>query len=253
MTTSSALITGAASGIGQAVAVALARAGVGVAIGSFDGDPHDPQDTLRAVEQVGGKAIVVRADVRDGEQLLRASEEAADRFGALSWVVANAGILQRQPLARLSDGLWQHLLDIDLTGVMRTVRAGTSVMHDGGAVVCVSSISGGVVGSGGHTPYAAAKAGMLGFVRSSAVELAERGIRVNAVLPGVITSPQSLDPVNSAGEAGLESSAARIPLGRVGQPDEVADVIYFLLSHAARYITGQTLVVDGGLTVAWPT
>jgi 3-oxoacyl-[acyl-carrier protein] reductase len=94
---------------------------------------------------------------------------------------------------------------------------------------------------------------MLGFVRSSAVELAERGIRVNAVLPGVITSPQSLDPVNSAGEAGLESSAARIPLGRVGQPDEVADVIHFLLSHAARYITGQTLVVDGGLTVAWPT
>jgi 3-oxoacyl-[acyl-carrier protein] reductase len=248
-----ALITGAASGIGRAVAVALARMGTAVAIGTFDGDPHDPQETLRAVEAVGGQGFVVRADVRDGDELARASTEAAERFGGLTCVVANAGVLQRRPLAELPDELWHCLLDIDLTGVMRTVRAGTAVMGDGGAVVCVSSISGGVVGSAGHTPYAASKAGVLGFVRSSALELAPRGIRVNSVLPGVIASPQSRDAVNSAGEEGLARSAASIPLGRVGEPDDVAAVICFLLSSEARYITGQSVVVDGGLTVAWPT
>jgi 3-oxoacyl-[acyl-carrier protein] reductase len=247
-----ALITGAASGIGRAVAVALARAGVPVAIGTFDGDPHDPQQTLEQVDSVGGRGFVLAADVRDSDQLVQAAGAAADRFDGLSAVVANAGVLQRQPLAELPDALWHRLLDIDLTGVMRTVRAGTAVMPDGGAVVCVSSISGGAVGSIGHTPYAAAKAGILGFVRSAALELAPRGIRINAVLPGVIASPQSRDPVNSAGEDGLVRSAKSVPLGRVGEPEDVADVICFLLSAGSRYVTGQSLVVDGGLTTAWP-
>lgn len=253
MTGGGVLITGAASGIGQALAIALARKGRAVAIGTFDGDPHDPHETLRGVTDAGGEGFLVAADVRESAQLSSACNEAAQRFGGLSGVVANAGVLQRQYLDALDDELWHKLLDIDLTGVMRTVRAGTSVMGDDGAVVCVSSISGGVVGSAGHTPYAASKAGMLGFVRSAALELAPRGIRVNAVLPGVIASPQSRDPINSAGEAGLVSSVARIPLGRVGQPEDIADVISFLLSPAARYVTGQSLIVDGGLTIAWPT
>lgn len=253
MTDGGVLITGAASGIGQSVAVAMARTGRPVAIGTFDGDPHDPAETLRGVTDAGSQGFVVAADVRDSAQLRTACEDAASRFGGLSGVVANAGVLQRQNLDVLGDELWDRLLDIDLTGVMRTVRAGTAVMGYGGAVVCISSIAGGVVGSAGHTPYAASKAGILGFVRSAALELAHRGIRVNAVSPGLIASPQSRDPINSAGEEGLVSAAPRIPLGRVGEPEDVAEVVIFLLSTASRYVTGQSITVDGGLTIAWPT
>lgn len=171
-----------------------------MAIGTFDGDPHDPTQTLRAVTGVGGTGYTVAADVRDSAQLPAACADAADRFGELTGVVADAGVLRRQNLEVLDDELWNRLLDINLTGVMRTVRAGTAVMADGGAVVCVSSISGGVVGSAGHSPSAASKAGILGFVRSAALELAPRGIRVNAVLPELIASPQSRDAVNSSGE-----------------------------------------------------
>ncbi len=253
MTGGGVLITGAASGIGQSVAIALANTGRPVAIGTYAGDPHDPAETLRRVIEAGGQGFVVAADVRDSAQLHAACGAAASRFGGLSGVVANAGVLQRQNLDVLADELWDRLLDIDLTGVMRTVRAGTAVMGDGGAVVCISSIAGGVVGSAGHTPYAASKAGILGFVRSAALELAPRGIRVNAVSPGLIASPQSRDPINSAGEEGLVNAAPRIPLGRVGEPEDIADVVTFLLSTASRYVTGQSITVDGGLTIAWPT
>jgi 3-oxoacyl-[acyl-carrier protein] reductase len=247
------LVTGAASGIGRATAIRAASAGYGVAVGTFDGDPYDADDVVAEIVDAGGEAFAIAANVRDGSELADAVDATLTRFGRLDGAVANAGVLKLAPLDVLEDDDWNRIIDIDLTGVMRTVRAVSPSLPVGGAFVVVSSIAGAAVGWKGHTPYSAAKAGLIGFIKSAALELAPRGIRINAVLPGVIESPQSLDPVNSGGPDGLVRSAPTIPLGRVGQPSDVAEVIAFLLSDAARYVTGQKLAIDGGLTAVWPT
>ena len=247
------LVTGGASGIGRATALRAVATGWAVAVGTFAGDPYDAAAVVAEIEAAGGRAIAVPADVRDPDQLAAAVETTVAGLGGLQGVLANAGVLKRARLESVTDEDWARILDIDLTGVMRTVRAALPALSPGASVVVVSSIAGAAVGWAGHTPYAAAKAGLLGFVRSAALELGPRGVRINAVLPGVIESPQSLDPVNSGGPQGLLDSATSIPLGRVGQPEDVADVVTFLLSAAARYVTGHALTVDGGLTAVWPS
>ncbi len=244
-----AVITGAASGIGRAVAAGYAAEGVRVVIGTFPGDPHDPLATLDLVQRCGGVGLVVEVDVRDSGQVDDLARQAHSAFGRIDHVIANAGVLRRAPLAELTDAAWDDMLSVDLTGVMRTIRSCAPYLRAGGAVVAVSSIAGGVYGWEDHAHYATAKAGVLGLCRSLAVELAPQGIRVNAVIPGLIETPQSSDPVNSLGPEGLRRAGADIPFGRVGQPEEVADVIRFLTSGASRYVTGQQIVVDGGLTV----
>lgn len=243
------MVTGAASGIGRAVAVTYAAAGGAVAIATFPGDPHDPHETLRLVKQAGGEGIVVEVDVRESAQVDALSAATVGAFGPIDTVVAAAGVLRRAPLGEMDDAAWDDMLSVDLTGVMRTFRACAPAMGEGGAMVAVSSIAGGVYGWEEHAHYAAAKAGVLGLCRSLAVELAPRAIRVNTVIPGLIETPQSLDPVNSLGPDGLKRAGADIPFGRVGSPQEVADVIAFLTSPASGYVTGQELVVDGGLTI----
>lgn len=244
-----AVITGAASGIGRALAVHYARNGVRSVIGTFPGDPHDPEETLRLVQDAGGQGIVHEMDVRSTPSVDAFADRAVEEFGRLDYAVANAGILRNSPLDEMTDERWHDMLNVDLTGVLRTLRAGAARMTGGGAMVAVSSIAGGVYGWEEHAHYAAAKAGVLGLVRSVAVELGPRGIRANAVIPGLIETPQSLDPVNSLGPDGLRRAGTDIPWGRVGRPEEVASVIGFLTSDDAVYVTGQSLIVDGGLTV----
>ncbi|MFC4395578.1 SDR family NAD(P)-dependent oxidoreductase [Arthrobacter sedimenti] len=244
-----AIITGAASGIGRALAVHYARQGVASVIGTFPGDPHDPEETLRLVKDASGEAVIHEVDVRTTASVDALAQRAVDEYGRLDYAIANAGILRNSPLGEMTDERWHDMLNVDLTGVLRTLRAGAERMSDGGALVAVSSIAGGVYGWEEHAHYAAAKAGVLGLVRSVAVELGPRQIRANAVIPGLIETPQSLDPVNSLGPEGLKRAGNDIPWGRVGKPEEVASVIGFLTSDDSRYITGQALVVDGGLTV----
>ncbi|MBM4591672.1 SDR family oxidoreductase [Rhodococcus hoagii] len=243
-----AIVSGAASGIGREAAVALAEVGTRVVIGTFPGDPHDPAETLRRVQETGGTGVVHEVDVRSTGEVDAFAERALVEWGRLDFAVANAGVLRKHSIAELDDAAWDDMLQVDLTGVMRTLRAAATRMTGPGAMVSISSIAGGVYGWGDHAHYSAAKAGVLGLSRALAVELAPRGIRSNAIVPGLIETPQSSDPVNSLGPDGLVAAGAKIPWGRVGGPDEIATVVRFLLSDESRYLTGQSLVVDGGLT-----
>jgi 3-oxoacyl-[acyl-carrier protein] reductase len=247
-----AIISGAASGIGRATAVQMAARGVKVVIGTFPGDPHDPMQTQSLVAAQGGESVVHEVDVRDSGQVDAFAQRAIDEFGNLTISVANAGILRNAALADLTDAAWDDMLQVDLTGVLRTFRSASKVMKSSGSMVAVSSIAGAVYGWPEHAHYTTAKAGLLGLVRSLAIELAPRGITVNSVVPGIIESPQSLDPVNSLGPEGLKMIAGSIPAGRVGTPDDVASLIDFLSSPKASYISGQAIIVDGAYTVRLP-
>lgn len=248
--TSAALVTGAGIGIGRATALALGLAGHHVVV--TDVLAAEGEDTARAIRAAGGSAEFHVLDVRDTAAVNGVVADADRRHGGFAVLVNNAGIAHRQPLATLTDAEWDLTFDVDLKGMLRTARAAAPGMarRGGGAIVCLSSIAGACVGWGDHVPYSAAKAGITGLVKGLAVELAPAGIRVNGVAPGLIRTAQSLSVEHSVGAEGLAAMTPRVPLGRIGAPDDVADVALFLVSEGSRYVTGQTLVVDGGLTIA---
>ena len=184
----------------------------------------------------------------DAEALVAGMEK---KHGAMDCVVANAGIAHKVPLAQLTDEKWDHTFDVDLKGIFRVVRAAVPAMkaRKSGAIVCLSSIMGIAYGWDEHVHYSSAKAGVVGLVRGLAVELARDGVRVNGIAPGYIRTAQLLSKEHSLGPEGAGKAGEFIPMGRIGEPEDIADVILFLASNAARYMTGQVVVVDGGLLV----
>jgi 3-oxoacyl-[acyl-carrier protein] reductase len=243
------LITGAGIGIGAATARAFGDAGYRVIVTDVLDD--EGQKVASQVTENGGEAEYHHLDVTSTEEVDRVVADAEGRYGPLGCVVANAGIAHRVPLPELTDKRWDHTHEIDLKGVMRVCRAAAPAMRGRGrgSMVAVSSIMGVAYGWDEHVQYSAAKAGIVGLVRGLAVELARDGIKVNGIAPGYIRTAQALSEKHSLGPEELEKAAEFIPMGRVGESEDIADVILFLASDAARYLTGQVLVVDGGLLV----
>jgi 3-oxoacyl-[acyl-carrier protein] reductase len=247
-----ALVTGAASGIGAATAAVFADAGADLVLSWYGGDPHDVGPTVRAVEERGRQCLVLEADISAADAAGRLVSETLDRLGRIDVVVANAAIARDVATTELADEEWNRLLDVDLTGVFRCFRAALPPMIEAGwgRLLATSSIAGGVQGWSRHVHYATAKAGIVGMVRALALEVGPHGITVNAVAPGVIETPQSLDPVNSLGPDGVAAFASSVPVGRNGRPEDIAHAFAYLASEEASFVTGQTLVVDGGVTLS---
>lgn len=243
------LITGAGIGIGAATAQAFSDAGYLVIV--TDILEKEGEEVVDRIRSADGEAEYLYLDVTNTGEVESVVSEIQERHGALDAIVANAGIAHRIPLAELTDEKWDHTHDVGLKGIMRVCRAAAPAMREAGrgSVIALSSIMGVAYGWDEHVQYSAAKAGVVGLVRGLAVELAADGVRVNGVAPGYIRTAQALSREHSLGPEGLERAAEFIPMGRVGEPEDIADVILFLASDSARYLTGQVLVVDGGLLV----
>ena len=206
---------------------------------------------VETIRGKGGSADFRHLDVTDTTAANAVVAETEGRLGTLDVVVANAGIAHRVPFSAMTDEKWDHTFDVDLKGILRILRPAVPgmVKRGSGAIVALSSVMGVAYGWDEHVHYSSAKAGVVGLVRGLAVELARSGVRVNGVAPGYIRTAQLLSKEHSLGPEAAEAAASFIPMGRLGEPQDIADVIVFLASPGARYITGQTIAVDGGLLV----
>jgi 3-oxoacyl-[acyl-carrier protein] reductase len=246
-----ALVSGAAIGIGAATARALAAEGFSVYLGDVLGE--DSEAVAKSIRSDGGSATFLPLDVTDSAACAAAVARIESSHGAISALVANAGIAPRQAYPGLTDDQWDHVLDVNLKGQFRLIRAAAPAMEQAksGAIVCIASIAGAVVGWDDHWHYSASKAGITGLVRGAALALAASNVRINAIAPGFVRTAQILSAENSLGPEGLAIAEKTVPLGgRAADPSEIASVVAFLVSDKASYLTGQTIVVDGGLTVS---
>ncbi len=241
-----ALVTGASRGIGRAIAVEFAKDGADVVIVGRDASALEETAALCASARVGATAHAILADVTDRAAVEAAVNEAVERFGRIDAAVANAGQSVDALLVRLKDEVLDRLVDVNLKSAFYLCGAVARPMmkQRGGAIVLVSSIVG-LTGNAGQAAYAATKAGLIGLCKSAAKELGSRNIRVNAVAPGLIETAMTEKMPDAARELLVKQAA----LGRPGTPEDVSGVVAFLCSGASAYITGQTIVVDGGVVM----
>jgi len=241
-----ALITGASSGIGRATAEAMAREGARVGV-NYCKNQAGSEQTAESIRKAGGEALVVRADVTHAAEVLAMVDAVRREWGRIDILVNNAGdLIARRSRTDMTEEYWDQIMALNLKSVFLCVRAVWQEMAERktGCIINVSSIAGRNGGGPGAAAYAAAKGGLLTYTKGLAKELAPHGVRVNGIAPGVIATPYH--ERYSPGEV-FQRFIASIPLGRAGTSEEIADVIVFLASPAARYITGETIEVNGGM------
>jgi NAD(P)-dependent dehydrogenase (short-subunit alcohol dehydrogenase family) len=242
----SAVVTGVSEGIGRATAVALARAGANVA-GVYLGDEAEGDAVRQSIEEAGGEAVIFPADTGDPNTAVKLVEEATGRWGSLDIWVNNAARLMVKPLVDTSNEDWHGLLAANLHGYFYGAKAAAETMYEQGRgrIINITSAAD-ILFVSNLGAYSTAKGGILAMTKTLALEAAEHGVTVNAVAPGAIDTPLNIKAYTPDVRATYNQ---RIPLGRIGSEDEVADVVVFLASEASRYITGHELVVDGGLVI----
>ena len=237
-----AIVTGASQGLGKAMAITLGRNGATVVCAARNAVKL--QETVDAITAAGGTAEAAPCDVTDGAAAQKLVDDVVEKHGKLDILVNNAGITRDNLLPRMSDAEWDDVIVTNLRSVFLLSRAASQVMMRArhGRIINISSVSG-IMGNPGQANYSASKAGLIGFTRTVAKELAKRKVTVNAICPGFIATEMT-----AALGSALDEAIKAIPARRLGEAEEIADAVLFLASPAAAYITGQTLVVDGGLT-----
>lgn len=240
-----ALVTGASRGIGRAVALRLAANGAKVAI-NFAGNIAKAEEVKAEIEKLGSEAILVQGSVDDFEVVNELVKKIIDAWGRIDILVNNAGIARDNLLLKMSEKDFDDVIATNLKGVFNCTKAVTKLMmkQREGRIINMSSVVG-LVGNISQANYSAAKAGVIGFTKSAAKELASRNVTVNAVAPGFIET----DMTNSLSDSVKENLSKSIPMGRLGSPEDIASLVEFLVSDKAAYITGQVISVDGGMAI----